>query len=95
MAKFRHFNYKCSCGNEFRKLMQVDIDKTLQCDKCGSDVESIDPLLVDGKCAQYIPFKEGWYEHLGPKPIYISSMKQLREVAKENGVYSHYAEDTC
>lgn len=61
------------------------------------------PMLHDKPCGGkmqriYAPsrpvrFRSGWYEHLGPEPVYIESMQQLHDVAEKNGNYSHYAED--
>lgn len=38
-------------------------------------------------------FHAGVYEHLGPEPIYCSTMQELKTAARENGSYSLYAED--
>ena len=58
------------------------------CPKCGSDT-----VWRPGRPA-LIFFKEGWYEHIGEDPLYISSMQQLRDQCAANGVYSEYAEDS-
>lgn len=42
---------------------------------------------------KHVKFFEGFYEHISPEGEYITSMEQLKRVAKENGNYSRYAED--
>lgn len=37
-------------------------------------------------------FKEGFYEHIAPEPIYVKSKKQLREETRSRGCISDYAE---
>lgn len=39
-------------------------------------------------------FKEGFYEDLDHKPVYISSMKQLKRETEKRGQTSVYAEDS-
>lgn len=43
--------------------------------------------------AKYHPFPEGWWEHLGPEPVYVSSKKQLKRECEERGLYSRYLLD--
>lgn len=38
-------------------------------------------------------FHEGFYDNLGPEPIYVTSMDQLKRAARDTGNYSHYAQD--
>lgn len=37
-------------------------------------------------------FPEGFFDHITDKPIYIKSMKQLKEETRKRGLISHYAE---
>lgn len=37
-------------------------------------------------------FREGFFEHIAAEPIYIKSMKQLKEETRSRGLVSHYAE---
>lgn len=92
--RYKHFNYKCSCGEEFRKLMPLDEYKTSPCPSCNEMVSAQVEVLAN-KATSYIKFHEGWYEHFGPDPIYISSKRQLREVSEKTGKISHYLEDSC
>lgn len=37
-------------------------------------------------------FPEGFWEHVGPKPVYFKSKRELRNYCRENGKTSEYAE---
>lgn len=53
--------------------------------------EQVEQLSIDGTPAVHI-FREGWFEHITDKPIYIKSMRQLKEETRSRGLVSHYAE---
>jgi hypothetical protein len=39
-------------------------------------------------------FREGWYEHIGDDPIYVSSMDQLKRECSARGETSLYERET-
>lgn len=84
------YDFKCTsspCNHVFEKIVKFEERENVLCEKCGSATK---PLIVPHR---YIPFKEGWYEHIAKDPIYIKSMKQLKSECKKHGVSSIYAMD--
>ncbi len=76
----------CKYYEEFiEKMADMPVDPI--CKKCGSVMKR--NYNTDNK-AQV--FQGQWFEHIGPKPIYCESKKQLREACKKHGVYSVYLE---
>lgn len=51
------------------------------------------PMLRSYAMQKPIAFHAGWYEHVGPEPVYISNMQQLHDTCEKNGLYSRYAEN--
>lgn len=50
-------------------------------------------LIRDLRTRRHLLFREGFYEHISENGAYISSMSELKRIAKDNGNYSEYAED--
>lgn len=82
------YTYSCKCGVEGDKLRSFDErDDLLTCPECHF------PMARDLCAPQVRTFKAGWYPNLGPKPVYIESMQQLRDESKARGITSHYEAD--
>lgn len=62
-------------------------NRRYNCRECGL------PWIRSYATGRHISFHEGFYEHISEKGEYISSMSDLKRIAKENGNYSQYAED--
>lgn len=76
------YNYQCkSCAAEFEELRSIDSRKGAVCPKCESPAK----LVVAAGSGRYHAFPEGWFEHIGPKPIYIETKKQLQQECKTHG----------
>ena len=70
---------------EERYIKFDDLEK--QVCKCGGKMRH-----VYLKGAPVHIFREGFYEHLDVKPIYIKSKKQLKAECAERGLTSHYVD---
>ena len=57
------------------------------CTKCGQPFST--KCSAEERHAVHI-FREGLYEHIDAKPIYIKSKKQLRQETESRGLTSHY-----
>lgn len=80
--------------------------KWIQCPKCHHLVEEPDTTVPRCEDCGYdfgssvsdspaiILFKEGWYEHISKKPLYISSKRGLKDACQQHGVISKYLEDS-
>lgn len=58
-----------------------------RCAVCG------EAAIRDLRTRRHLTFREGFYEHISERGEYISSMADLKRVARDNGQYSQYAED--
>jgi len=77
------YDAKCGvCDHEFETVAKID--ELIQCPVCGSEARR----LITG--SSYHPFPEGWWEDIGPKPIYISSRRQLADECRKHGCYAKY-----
>jgi len=82
---------KCDgCGNKEEVVCPMEERNEQPCSVCGSTL-SQDFSRGGGS---FHPFREGWYEHIAPQPLYISSMKDLERKCDEHGVVSKYVEDS-
>lgn len=75
------YNYKCpsnDCEHEFSEIQSIADRESCPCPNCGILAEqqlSAPPSYM---------FKEGWWEHIGPEPIYVKSKSQLRDECEKN-----------
>lgn len=67
----------------------VDEKGPENCKRCNS----VQLELRFGRPALHF-FRKGIYENIGPDPIEISSMDQLKRECDKHGVTSHYERDT-
>lgn len=82
-----NYDYRCAeCGNIFEEHRSVAERRMARC-ACGAV-----PELQLGS-SQPIIFKEGLYEHLGLKSVYVSSKRQLKDECKKRDLFSPYAWD--
>ena len=84
------YDFECTnpdCDQVFEALAKYEEREKIRCKVCGDTT-----LCLVGN-GRYIPFHSGWYEHLGPDPIYIKNKQQLRQVCKDNGKGSRYLDD--
>ena len=83
------YDFKCEgCGTVEERLVSYEEREKQRC-KCGH------PMRVDwSRGFNYIPFKEGWYEHITDKPLYIRSKRELREACEKHGCESVYLMDS-
>lgn len=82
------YDYRCPKGHEFDDIVKIAERHQVACPECG--------LLGDiiHKPTTLIFFHEGWYEHLGPEPVYVKNMNQLKRICEERGLTSRYVEDS-
>lgn len=82
------YDYRCdACGVQTECLLPMEHEAP-KCPKCEGEMCR---FFTQG--ATFHQFREGWYEHIDAKPIYVSSKKQLREETRSRGLTSEYAED--
>ncbi len=83
------YDYTCpECSNEFDEFALMADRHDVQCPKCSAKAELV------FRPTSLIFFHEGWYEHLGPEPVYVKSMDQLKRICEERGLTSRYVEDS-
>lgn len=79
------YDIRCdTCKQDFEIFARVEDCRTIACPKCGEETR----VLITG--SSYHSFPEGWWEHIGPKPLRISSRSQLKEECKKNECYATY-----
>ena len=79
------YNLCCnSCEHTFEIATGVENYYSILCPKCGEKAR----VLITG--SNYHPFPAGWWEHIGPQPLHISSRSQLRDECEKNNVYATY-----
>jgi len=82
------YEYRCNnCGEEFEGFRTIAERYNIACPKCNTPRPEI---LLGGNRQQVRLFPEGWFEHIAPEPIYISSRRQLREECEKHNCYSKY-----
>lgn len=90
------YTYKCqACSEEFEVVcpiaemeqFEAQLSK-VRCSGCG--MRALQRAL---RLSRHITFHEGFYEHISADGAWISSMGELKRVARENGNYSGYAQD--
>lgn len=82
------YDFKCEvCETVFERIVKFEERLDVKCE-CGGGTKV---LIVPHR---YIPFKEGWYEHIDKKPIYITSKKQLNRECESRGLTSIYGRDS-
>jgi predicted nucleic acid-binding Zn ribbon protein len=87
------YSYQCqACNRSYDEEMTIAEmlardAQTIVCRCSGTVVHVLRPAR------RHISFHEGFYEHVSEKGEHITSMDQLKRIARENGNYSHYAED--
>lgn len=85
------YDFKCEsedCGKIFEALSKWEDKDFKRCSSCDSPTQC---LL---SAPRHIPFHEGWYEHLGPEPVYVTSKRQLKDICEKNGKGSVYLDDS-
>ena len=78
------FDFGCTPCGKVEEHWVKKYDDPVKC-KCGRMMEK----LITAPHV-FHPFREGFFEHIDTKPIYISSKKQLREECRKRDVTSHY-----
>ena len=87
------YHYRCERDHLHERISSIaemeEYEACMQrCPECGK------PLHRELSLGQKtVRFKEGFYEHISENGEHISSMGDLKRIAKENGNYSRYAED--
>jgi len=77
------FDFGCTpCGKIEERFVQHDA--VVKC-SCGRVMKK----LITAPHVFY-PFREGFFEHLDTKPVYIRSKKHLRQECERRGLTSHY-----
>jgi len=77
------WDFECKkCGNIFEEVSKISDSDNIRCPKCQGETKKV--WLQLNKLA-YKKFPEGFWNDLGPKPVYISSRRQLREEVKKRG----------
>ncbi len=75
-----------ACGQVEERLLGIE-EKNPECPACGGATKRVlgSPVVHE--------FREGWYEHIDRKPIYVSSKKQLKDECRKRNLTSIYAEE--
>lgn len=86
------YRYVCSEGHSLERECSIKEMETFEallniCPQCGQ------LLGRDFSIGRPIVFHAGFYEHISETGQHISSMGELKKVARDNGNYSQYAED--
>ena len=87
------YRYECTKGHPWgEKIMTIAEMEVFEialpkCPRCHAEV------IRDYRTRRHLVFKEGFYEHISEDGAYVSSMADLRRIARDNGNYSEYAED--
>lgn len=86
------YTYECPDGHRQDRVMTIaemsEFEGTPQ--KCHCNSFMVRVLMPPRR---HVTFHEGFYEHVSEDGHHVSSMSELRRIAKENGNYSVYAED--
>ena len=87
------YHYECPNEHLVERLCSIAEMEEFEgisrpCPECGKRLLR---LLRPGQPT--VRFHEGFYEHVSDDGAHISSMSDLKRIARENGNYSHYAED--
>lgn len=89
---YKFHDFICSsCNTEKRDACWAEDLHKQKCE-CGGDLISEEERSAN-KAPNYIPFKEGWYEHFDIKPIYIKSKKELKQACEKYNMGSVYRDD--
>ena len=83
-----NYIYECSKGHRFEAFAKMDERMKIRC-----PTHKIKPMHIVPAMQEPIFFREGFYEHLDTKPIYITSKRQLKDEARKRGLTSIYAEE--
>ena len=74
------YSYRCkSCDAEFEEIRSIKSRAKVRCPKCESPAK----LTISGS-GRYHAFPAGWFEHIGPKPLFIETKKQLIQECKNH-----------
>ena len=85
------YEYYCeSCKTFFDLFNKIENRASANCPVC--DNESKKDFVGSLKGQVRHIFQPFWHKHLDRKPIYITSMKQLKDECKKRGLTSPYAE---
>lgn len=79
------YNYECLvCSKEFTAFNIIRNRKDTTCPKCGKH-SSEGYITLKVAAPRISHFKQGWYEHIGPKPVFIATPQQLRDECEKTG----------
>ena len=81
------YNYQCKhCKRRFEALRPMSEREFAICRKCGGFGEQklSAPAVIN--------FRAGWYDHVGPEPVYCETAQQLQDACNEHGGVSVYLE---
>ena len=81
-------DYLCkSCDRTQLDVLTKHSDpESPKCPHCGT------PMQRKVCAPRPVLFREGFYEHIAPEPIYVKSRRELKRVCAEHNCTSDYAE---
>ena len=73
------YDFECKdCTENFEDFAFINDRGDVKCPKCDGETKIVHNVGV----APHI-FREGWYEHVSTKPLYITSKRQLLDACKK------------
>jgi len=82
------FDIKCMNGHFTLDVWQSSDEPTKPCGTCGAPTRK-----YHGLSPPHVHiFKEGFYEHLDGKPVYVRTKRQLKRELDSRGLAMEYAE---
>lgn len=81
------YRYKCGNGHRFEAFAEIK-ERHMQVCHCGKA-----GILVP-VAPSVITFRGGWFEHVGPEPVYCDTPDELRKACKDNDARSAYLENS-
>lgn len=77
------YGYQCmTCKVIWSEFRSIDERNNTKCVKCGASPKHV---IIQPAAPRISHFKQGWYEHIGPKPVFIATPQQLRDECEKTG----------
>lgn len=84
------YTYRCStCRKSSERMASFEERDCPQvCRSCSSTMER------EVSSPKVITFRPGWYEHVGPEPVYCETPQELQDACNKHGGISMYLENS-
>lgn len=84
------YDYICPSSHTWDEVRSIASRHEAKCPSCGKKGR----LTVPRKAPGATTFREGWYDHIAPDPIYCRTPQELREACDRNNARSVYLENS-